>query len=119
MFRISAKTAVAALLLTALSLPNCYYDSEEELYGTANCDTTAVKYSTTVNSILENNCYGCHKGTVDIPFGTYDELKVFADAGTLLNRMRDASNPMPPTGVLDACTINKIDAWVKAGALNN
>jgi cytochrome c5 len=105
--------------IIALSLPNCYFDNEEDLYGTTGCDTTTVKYSTTVTSILENNCYGCHEGNVDIPFGTYDQLLPYIQNGKVLDRMRDAQNPMPPTGVLDPCSVNKIAAWVNAGAQNN
>ncbi len=32
-----------------------------------------------------------------------------------LERMQDAKNPMPPTGVASAADVAKLDAWIKAG----
>jgi hypothetical protein len=109
----------AALLLLVLSLPNCYYDNEQELYGGNTCDTTSVTYSAEVTSVLQNNCYGCHDTGTDYPLNSYDLLRPYATGGLLLQRMRDASNPMPPSGILDSCSIHKIDAWVREGALDN
>jgi hypothetical protein len=112
-------------LFCSLSVPfSCYYDNEEELYGNQPgvCDTTLVKYSTIVKPLLENQCTGCHSPTgsqSDYPLHTYDAVKVYVTNGLLINRINDAENPMPQSGLMPSCDIRKIEAWVNAGALND
>ena len=52
-----------ALLVFFIS--GCYYDKAELTYpATATtCDTTAVKYSVDMVSIMNTNCNSCHGGT--------------------------------------------------------
>ena len=40
----------------------CYYDVEEVLYPSGECNTDSVTYSLVVLPILEQQCYGCHTG---------------------------------------------------------
>jgi mono/diheme cytochrome c family protein len=118
---------LAAFLLSAtLVLPaGCFYDNEEELYGPidpGSCDTTAQSYQNDILPILEANCYSCHTEQNNIsgnPFDTYAKLKNYVNAGRVHARINDASNPMPPTGLLPECDRAKIDAWINAGAANN
>jgi hypothetical protein len=111
-------------LVVALS-SGCYYDNEEYLYPTAGlCDTANTTFST-VNTILQNNCVGCHStgnagGGYDL--SNYTGVKVSADDGSLYATITWASghSPMPKNGSkLDACSINKVKAWIDRGALNN
>lgn len=102
----------------------CYYDNEEDLYagGTGACDTVSVSYSADIQPILAANCYECHSDGSNVAGFTFDahaELKNYADGGSLVARINDASNPMPPSGLLSSCDREKIEAWVKAGAANN
>lgn len=119
--------AVAALAsFLSLSLPyGCYYDNEADLYGTSACDTTSVTYSTGVVNVLANNCYSCHNAANandaggGYQFDSYTLLTDFVTSGTLLNRINDAQNPMPPTGLIDNCQRLKIQAWINEGAQDN
>lgn len=113
------------VLLLALLAPStaCWYDNEEELYGgTGGCDTTNIAYSLEVQNILTNNCYSCHSVSNNVsgfPFDSYAQLKAYADNGKLGASIRDISNPMPPTGLMSECDINRIEAWINAGAPDN
>jgi hypothetical protein len=110
-------------IIISLSIPSCYYDNEQELYGTTTCDTTTVSYANDIVPILENNCYGCHDaGSFSISnaqFDSYNLLKNYANDGQLINRTNDVANPMPPAQLMDDCNRNIIKAWVEAGAPNN
>lgn len=115
----------AVLMACALgALVGCYYDVEEVLYPNG-CDTSEITYSQDVRTILESNCLTCHdplsqNGNVNLE--GYDNVKVYVDNGKLLGTIRheDGFSAMPQgTSQLSSCTIEKIQAWVDAGAPNN
>ena len=90
------------------------------------CDTTtAVSFVNFVKPIMENRCQGCHGGT--IPSGnlnliTYAQIKASAQTPAFMGSMRRQTGYsfMPKGGIaLTACELNKLDAWIKRGALNN
>lgn len=124
------KKTLAALVclfgLALLALPvGCYYDNEEDLFGPAPtvCDTTGIRYSVEVKKILQDNCYTCHlpggSSYSGIPFETHAQLRAVALDGKLVDRINNAAAPMPQTGLMDKCSREKLEAWVKAGAPNN
>ncbi|HWI92309.1 MAG TPA: hypothetical protein VNT20_13590 [Flavisolibacter sp.] len=104
---------------------SCYYHKEDILYGT-NCDTTNVTYSSTIKSLLNNySCLGCHIG-VNPPGGinleTYPNVKTMVDNGRFYGAITHAGGfkPMPDGGPkMNSCDINKIKAWIDAGAPDN
>lgn len=122
--KIICLAAIIAFLLTG-----CYYDKAELTYpsnGTATCDTTAVKYSVDILSIMSINCYACHSGTASsgggIALDTYAGLKAYANNGQLLNSvLQNGTVPAMPLGgsMLSTCDINKIRAWINNGTPNN
>lgn len=108
-----------------LSLTSCYYHVEEELYPTLECQTMDVTYSNQVLSIIQSNCYQCHDAIQNfgnITLEGYEELKKYVDNGQLLGTLRHEPgfSPMPKNEppLLD-CDIEKIEAWIDAGAPNN
>jgi hypothetical protein len=111
------------------TIVSCYYDSEEYLYPQINstCDTTNVKFSTTVKPILQSSCWSCHSNNNATSGGgfrleDYADVKVSADNGSLLGTISHKSqyNPMPLNGPsLDNCSISIIKLWIDAGAPNN
>ena len=114
-------------LASIIYLSSCYYDKADLIY-TQNlaCDTTAVKYSTIVATILNTSCNNCHGGTAangaGIVLDTYASTKVYVDNGKLLNSIlqNGKASAMPKGGgKLDACSINKITNWINKGAINN
>ena len=119
------KKFLLPLAIMAFILSSCYYHKEDILYGTT-CDTTNVTYSSTIKGLLNNySCLGCHIG-VDPPGGinleTYTNLKTMVDNGRFYGAVTHAAGfkPMPDGGSkISPCDINKIKAWIAAGAPNN
>ena len=115
--------------LIAFFLTGCYYDKAELTYPSnisATCDTTAVKYSVDIVSIMSANCYSCHSGTAGsgggIKLDTYTGLKAYANNGQLLNSvLQNGIVPAMPQGssILSTCDQNKIRAWINNGTPNN
>jgi hypothetical protein len=120
----SLTTVLSFMMMT---LAGCYYDVEEELYpaGTLACDTTNVTYATSIEPILQNNCYSCHTGSApsgNINLLGYSNVKMYADNGSLLGAITHASGftPMPFGGnKLDDCKIMMIQTWINKGTLDN
>lgn len=108
-----------------VSLIGCYYDVEEELYPTLECQTSNVTYSQTVLTIIQDNCYKCHD--INNNFGNvtlegYDELVPYVTSGQLMGAIKRAPgfSPMPKNEApLLECDIEKIESWINQGAPNN
>lgn len=86
------------------------------------CDTSNVSYTTHLIPILQDACYSCHSG--NSPSGgvlltSYQDLKSYVDNGKLMASIQRTNKPMPPSTALQACSVNKIIAWINSGALNN
>ena len=104
---------------------SCSKENEQDL-GTGNiCETNNMTYSANIKPILENFCYSCHGRGLSqngINFDTYAGVKAVADNGKLVGAISHASGfvPMPQSAPkLSDCNINRIKAWVNAGAVNN
>ncbi|RMG87195.1 MAG: hypothetical protein D6714_02845 [Bacteroidetes bacterium] len=112
-------------LFVFLTSIGCYYDVEEELYPTLECQTDEVTYSGTVRPILVDNCYKCHdKATnfANITLEGYDNFIKYVNSGQVLGAIRrlPGFTPMPRNEPpLLECDIEKIEAWINAGAPNN
>lgn len=104
---------------------SCYYDSEEDLYPSIDCDLSDISYTTSILPIIESKCYACHDQASNfgnITLEGYSSLKTFADSGELIGAIKHESgySPMPKNlPQLLECEIEKIEAWVNDGALNN
>lgn len=114
-----------ALIALSLSLSNCYYDVEEELYVNTGCDTLSVSFSAVVQPIISDNCLNCHSAAANfggITLEGHAKLKQQAINGKLLGVIRhEGGFPPMPQGApqLAACTIAKIEKWVRDGAPDN
>ena len=119
-------TLLFLILLTTI-IGSCKYNSEEELFGTkAPCDTSNVTYSNTITSIIvANSCLNCHVGpspSGNFTLTSYTDVKAKVDDGRLWGAINHSPgfSPMPQGGnKLTNCEINKIKAWIDAGAPNN
>jgi mono/diheme cytochrome c family protein len=115
----------AGLFLVGMS--SCFYDKADLIYPQqTTCDTATVTYSGTVSTILNSNCNGCHGGAAaagaGIKLDTYAGVSTWVTNGRLINSLlhNGQASPMPKGGAkLDACTINKVNAWITKGAANN
>lgn len=89
------------------------------------CDTTAVSFTSAILPIISNRCKVCHSGTAplgNVSLSNYSEIKNYALNGKLVCviNWNDGCIKMPNGGQkLDACTIDKIEAWVRQGIKNN
>lgn len=128
MFRLQSIFLI--LFGTMALLSSCYYDNEEELYPAPEgqvlaCDTTDVSYSGFVQPLLGEHCTGCHAGTTpsgNVSLDNHESVKRWADDGTLYGAMAhlDGYSQMPKGGNrLPQCDLDKVKAWIDAGAQNN
>ena len=110
------------LICLAISLlQSCAYHNEEALYPDSNCNLTGVSFSNDIRPLIEVNCAisGCHvPGTGNISYTTFEGFKTVAENGRL-HHMVVETRQMPPVGSLSECSIDKIEAWINQGALNN
>ncbi|MBL7740035.1 MAG: hypothetical protein JNK14_12530 [Chitinophagaceae bacterium] len=121
------KRALIILLALSGTLASCYYDIEEDIYpGNGACDTNGATYSSSVLPALQSNgCLGCHSGSTpsgNISLEGYNNVRTAALNGTLYGAISFSPGypPMPQGGnKMSACNINRIKAWIDAGAPNN
>lgn len=114
------------LVAVFLSLSGCYYDVDELLYGEQmDCNLEEISFALDIEPVLSSRCRSCHDApspSGSILLENYDDVLVQVDNGLLLCTIQHQNDcsPMPKnSAALDACTIDKIVAWVDAGAPNN
>lgn len=124
--------ACACIIVCALIVQSCAHNKADIEYpGQPNnsCDTVNMRYSVEIKAILDANCKACHQGTAITGYDLYDYATISGLAldgnftyGTLLSAVmhKGGAPEMPQNGgKLSDCDINKITAWVNAGAPNN
>lgn len=94
--------------------------------GAGGCDTDNVSYSADIRPILENNCLGCHQGANPVggfTLETYNGVVAKVNSGRLYGAVAWETGfvPMPfgASSPLPDCDLDKIKAWIDAGAPNN
>jgi len=119
---------LATIITVAISWWGCEYKKEVTAFPQTTCDTSNVRYSVEITSILSANCYSCHASAVANGSGGgnmlegYTNLKPYADSKELLYVVQHAPgyDQMPKNGpMLSSCDIAKIRIWVNSGAPNN
>ncbi len=89
------------------------------------CDTTNVKYSTHIKTLIQNSCQGCHSGTAPgggIDLATYAGVKAIADNGKIIGAISHLTgySAMPKNGnKLTDCQIKMVNIWINQGAPEN
>ena len=108
-----------------LVLGSCYYDVEEELYPSLECQTMDMSYSVDILPIIDTDCYACHSAVANFGNVTLEghaELIKYVNDNSLLGVIKHSPgfSPMPKNvaKLLD-CEVEKIEAWIAAGALDN
>lgn len=117
-----------------LILYSCSKSNEEDLGGStpggnnppATCVTSNMQYSVHIAPLIQTNCFACHSNAnmsvSGISLEGYNNLKAKVTDGRLLGAITHAAgfSPMPQGGPkLSDCNINRIKAWIDAGAPNN
>ncbi len=122
-------------------LSSCTYDSYEELRPDASkkiCSTSqdSVSFNKDIIPFFNKNCstVGCHSGLK--PEGDFNleaavAYKTLSKKGSgyievadpkssvLYSALVSVSDPMPPTGKLDDCSIKMVYKWMEQGGKNN
>ena len=81
-----------------------------------------VTYQTHISAVISNSCISCHGGSNpqgNLLLENYNQVRNSAENGTLLQRINDAADPMPTSGLLPAQTRALFDEWVQNGYLEN
>lgn len=123
--KIATYLSFPVCLVLVMAQQGCYYDNEAVLYPANFCDTTAVRFSTTIGPIIQTNCAipGCHvPGVTDLSdLSTFDGVHAQVLNGNLLQSVQRTGPiaAMPPNGKLSDCDINLIRIWITAGAPQN
>ncbi len=113
---------------------SCTYEKGE--LNTACISPAVVSFKQDVMPIMNEHCNtsGCHSGSDPAgnlnlePSVAYAELMdsrsgyvdtINPEYSVLYAQMNSVSNPMPPIGKLDKCTLELILKWIKQKAKNN
>jgi hypothetical protein len=114
---------IIGLAIISVLPTSCQYDNEEELYPDIECDTVNVSYAEDIEPIIENDCAtsGCHVagGTGNGIFNNYTRVKAKVDNGSMRQRVVGQQDMPPDPESLTQCQIDKVEAWLDAGAPNN
>ena len=119
------KALTLILILLLMGLTQCYYDQEGILYPESCTPSETPSYSIDVAPIMAARCNSCHSGSFpsgNIKVDSYSSIVVSVENGSLLGSIKHSGSfsPMPKNGSkLSNCEIQKIQAWIDAGALNN
>ena len=108
-----------------IGLSSCYYDVEEELYPSLECQIEDMSFSADIATIISSECLVCHSQAANfgnITLEGHSNVLTYVNNGLLLGAIRQdpGFSPMPQNAskLLD-CEIEKIAAWINQGAPNN
>lgn len=92
------------------------------------CDTTKYGYVNAVQTILADNCGGCHgtkPGSANVYLGDYASAKAYITANKTLflnainhSTTLTAAQRMPPSAKMIDCKITQIQKWIDKGYPN-
>ena len=133
---INFMTNLLAVCLLSILLNGCYYDNLEELHPSPPpCDTTGtISFSVDILPIMLNTCgsqdLACHKTDASqsgYGLGNYtDVINTISGSSIFLKTIThdpsiNSSKWMPKgsSAKIDNCSIQKIEAWLNRGKLNN
>jgi uncharacterized membrane protein len=88
------------------------------------CDTTTVKFAGFIQPLVLNQCQGCHGATNPnggLSLTNYTQIKASVQSGRFWGSIQQLAGfvKMPVGSRLSDCELNKVNAWIKRGALNN
>lgn len=114
------KYFLLALSFTALLINSCSEAIIPKEETTA--ITEKVTYNQHIKPIVFNSCLTCHGSvnpSANLSLTSYSQVKNATQNGTLIQRINDASNPMPQSGLMSAEQRAYFDKWITDGFLEN
>lgn len=117
----------AAIFLVFLLyiVSSCAYNSEEELYGIEECDTSVITWEQPIGDILFENCVPCHNEELhynDVRHDTYEFELIVVNDGRLNGVVNHVPGyPQMPYQLpkLPECELLLINTWLERGAPEN
>jgi hypothetical protein len=115
-------TSLIIIFIFSISFLSCtraFISDEEEIVNPIN---KIIKYNSDVKQIMTNNCITCHGGpspSAGLDLSNFSNVKNAALSRDLLERMNDATAPMPQNGLLLLSTRKIMDKWKTDGYLEN
>jgi len=82
----------------------------------------SITYETHISTIITTTCKSCHGGSNphgNLLLENYNQVRNSAESGTLIQRINEVANPMPPSGLMPTYTRALFDEWVQNGYLEN
>lgn len=80
-------------------------------------------YEEDIKAIITSNCLSCHSNppvnNAPMSLETYTDVKNAVENRSLLSRINNSSNPMPPQGQLSTATRQIIADWIDQGMPEN
>ena len=124
MEHLTIKKLVTMAAISTL-LTSCYYDVEEEIYTSVDCNIEMMSFQNDILPILQSNCYECHSAENNfgnITLEGYNNTIKYVNTGQLEGAINHEPgySPMPKNKAqLITCNIEKIESWIIDGAPNN
>lgn len=81
-----------------------------------------ISYQIHISPIISTRCISCHSGSNpngNLRLENYDQVRNASENGTLIQRINDAANPMPTSGLMSSSTRALFDEWVSGGFIEN
>lgn len=75
-------------------------------------------YDSDVSDLMFNFCTTCHSGSApsaNLDLSSYNNVKAATESGSLLDRINNSSNPMPPSGLLSEERRTLLEDWASGG----
>lgn len=104
---------------------SCTFNSEEELYGIGECDTTVITWEQPIGDILFQNCVPCHNEELQyngVRHDTYEFELIVVNDGRLNGVVNHLPGyPQMPYQLpkLPECELLLINTWLERGAPEN
>ena len=109
------------LIVFSIITFGCTKETIEKGEDTGQIDRIVV-FDPDIENIAFNYCVTCHGGlapSANLDLRTYQNVRSSAENGTLLNRIKDSTNPMPPGGLLNPEQRQIIAKWAEDGFPEN
>lgn len=76
-----------------------------------------VTYNNSIKRIVLNKCIGCHRndGAGGLNLETYENVKMSAQNGSLMDRINNAERPMPKAGLMSQKNRDAFQKWLENG----
>lgn len=110
------------VVLVSLVPRACENNNEVDLYGIIECDTLNITWESDIKDILAANCVVCHGPVTarnNVRHDSYEAEMIVVNDGRLRGVVNHLDGyPRMPYNMpkLPECELNKINAWLNAGA---